>query len=117
LENLRRQYPFLQETEAHLSKERDVLNCEKHSQGILLANLEYIITSLEGSTTEQEIRLETRLDESLSGCGVLSRRLQETQVRLFHICYWDRQLEAADKRQDVEDWTYWKVRPPAKWKK
>jgi hypothetical protein len=26
--------------------------------------------------------------------------------------YWDRQLEVADKCQDVEDWTYWKVRPP-----
>jgi hypothetical protein len=23
-------------------------------------------------------------------------------------------LEAADERQDEEDWTYWKVRPPAK---
>jgi nucleoprotein TPR len=118
LENLRRQYPLLQETEARLSKEREVLNCEKHNQGILLANLEYVSTSLEGSTTEEEIRLETWLDESLSGCGVLRRRLQEKRVQLCELTYyWDRQLEAADKRHEKEDWTYWKVRPPTKRKK
>jgi hypothetical protein len=53
---------------------------------ILLANLEYISTSLEGPKTEEE----TQLDESLSECGVLRKRLREKRDRS---CYWDSQLE------------------------
>jgi hypothetical protein len=112
LENLTRQYQLLQETEARLAKEREVLNREKQNQRILRANLECISTRLEGSKTKEEIRLETRLDELLSGCGVLRKRLQGKQDQFCELSYyWDSQLEAA------EDYTLWKLRPPPKLKK
>ncbi|XP_023716827.1 nucleoprotein TPR isoform X2 [Cryptotermes secundus] len=103
LENLKRKCQLLQETEARLLKEREVLNREKQSQGILLANLESIRTSLERSETEGKLRLEARLDESMRECGALRRRLQEEQDRFRELSsHNERQLEAAKKRQEEE---------------
>lgn len=103
LENLKRQCQLLQETEARLLKEREVLNREKQSQAILLANLESIRTSLERSETEGKLRLEGRLDEAMRECAALRRRLQEEQDRFRELSsHIERQLETAKKRQEEE---------------
>ncbi|KAJ9578535.1 hypothetical protein L9F63_005264 [Diploptera punctata] len=64
LENLRKQCQILQETEARLLKEREVLNREKQSQAILLSNLDSIRNSLERSEVEGKLKVEARLDEA-----------------------------------------------------
>lgn len=103
LENLRRQCQLLQETEARLLKEREVLNREKQSQAILLANLESIRTSLERSETEGKLRVEGRLDETMRECGALRRRLQEEQDHFRELSsHIERQLETAKKREEEE---------------
>jgi len=103
MENLRKQCQLLQETEARLLKEREVLDREKQSQAILLANLESIRTSLERSEMEGKLRLEGRLDETMRECGALRRRLQEEQDRFRELSsHIERQLETAKKRQEEE---------------
>lgn len=103
LENLKRQCQILKETEARLLKDREVLNREKQSQSILLANLESIRTSLERSETEGKLRLEGRLDEAMRECAALRRRLQEEQDRFRELSsHIERQLETAKKRGEEE---------------
>lgn len=103
LENLKKQCQLLQETEARMLKEREVLNREKQSQAILLANLESIRTSLERSETEGKLRLEGRLDEAMKECAALRRRLQEEQDRFRELSlHIERQLETAKERQEEE---------------
>ncbi|PSN32802.1 Nucleoprotein TPR [Blattella germanica] len=103
LENLRRQCQILQETEARLLKEREVVNREKQSQSILLSNLESIRNSLERSEVEGKLKLEARLDETMRECGALRRRLQEEQDRFRELTtHLERKVAAAKKRQEEE---------------
>ena len=103
LENLKKRCEFLQEKEARLLKEREVLNREKQSQAILLSNLESIRNSLERSEVEGKLKVEARLDEALRECGALRRRLQEEQDRFRELTiHMERKVETAKKRQEEQ---------------
>ncbi|KAJ9577844.1 hypothetical protein L9F63_025294 [Diploptera punctata] len=103
LENLRKQCQILQETEARLLKEREVLNREKQSQAILLSNLDSIRNSLERSEVEGKLKVEARLDEALRECGALRRRLQEEQDRFRELTiHMERKMDTARKRQEEQ---------------
>lgn len=92
LDNLRQECKLLQERETRLQMERESLHRERHSQNIVLNNLELIKCQFERSESEGKLRLEKRLDETSRECNALRRHLQEEQDRY-------RQLSADLERQ------------------
>lgn len=76
LENLKQEYQILKESEARLSKEREILLREQQGQKLLLASLETIKASMERSEVEGKVRLEARLEEANKECIALRHRLQ-----------------------------------------
>ncbi|XP_075224314.1 nuclear basket protein megator isoform X2 [Lycorma delicatula] len=81
LENLRQEHQLLKESEARLSKEREILIREQQGQKLLLASLDTIKASMERSEVEGKVRLESRLDEANKECTALRHRLQDEQDR------------------------------------
>lgn len=92
LDNLRQECKLLQERENRLQMERESLHRERHSQNIVLNNLELIKCQFERSESEGKLRLEKRLDETSRECNALRRHLQEEQDR-------HRQMSADLERQ------------------
>lgn len=94
LENMRQERQILLDSETRLLKEREVLQRERHTQMTLKADVEAIKATLERAQAENQLRSEQRLDDTISECRALRRRLQEEQDRF-------RELNASQERKVI----------------
>ncbi|XP_055692599.1 nucleoprotein TPR isoform X2 [Lutzomyia longipalpis] len=102
-QNLKQELQILRDAESRLRAERDALHRERHSNNLLMNNLEMLKVSFERSEAEGKLRLESRLDEATRECSGLRRRLQEEQDRFRELAQdLERQTETAKKRMHDE---------------
>ncbi|XP_039285637.1 nucleoprotein TPR-like [Nilaparvata lugens] len=104
LENLKKEYQLLKESEARLSKEREILMREQHGQQMLLSNLNIIKASMERMEVEGRVKLESRLDDATKECSALRQRLQDEQDRFRErVDHLEKQTALAKQRQAEEE--------------
>ncbi|XP_059609056.1 nucleoprotein TPR isoform X2 [Phlebotomus argentipes] len=103
VENLKQQLSILRDSEARLKLDKEMLHRERHTNNLLMNNIEMLKVSFERSETGGKLLLETRLDETVRECSALRRRLQEEQDRFRELSQdLERRTETAKKRMQEE---------------